>query len=519
MESSGVDDEVAGTPPAVAPPAAPHEHGRTQYEKGLKTGALGMMSSVVIGVASTAPAYSLAATLGLVAAAVGLYSPSVMIVAFIPMLLIAAAYYYMNKADPDCGTSFSWVTRAFGPHTGWITGWVIMAADAIVMANLAQVAGQYLFLLFGWQSAADSTFAVTVVGVIFIALMTWLTAVGIEISARTQWGLLIAELVILFAFSITALVKVYTQHPAGSVPVSLSWFNPFNSSTQAMVAGVLLAVFIYWGWDTTVAVNEETKDSSRTPGIAAIVSTLLLLGTYLLITVAAQAFVGPDGLQENTDDVFASVGSMVLGSTLDKFLVLAVLTSAIASTLTTILPLTRTALSMSVHGALPRVFAQVSPRYKTPLLNTVIFGVISIAWYVGLTIVSQNILYDSIASLGLMIAFYLGITGYAVPIFYRHTVFKSAKNFLLLFLAPMLGGISLTYVFVKSLIDLWDPANSESGASWFGIGPPFVIAVAFLVAGVVAMIVSQVIQPSFFRRKTETAETMSPTPEGVIFND
>ena len=205
---------------------------------------------------------------------------------------------------------------------------------------------------------------------------------------------------------------------------------------------------------------------------------------------------------------------MVLGSTLDKLLVLAVLTSAIASTLTTILPLTRTALSMSVHGALPKVFAQVSPRYKTPLLNTVIFGVISIAWYVGLTIVSQNILYDSIASLGLMIAFYLGITGYAVPIFYRRTAFKSAKNFFMLFLFPVLGGVMLTYVFVKSLIDLWNPANSASGTSWFGIGPPFIIAVAFLVAGVVAMIVSQVVQPGFFRRKTETAETMTPDARG-----
>ena len=92
------------------------------------------------------------------------------------------------------------------------------------------------------------------------------------------------------------------------MPVSLSWFNPFNTTTNALVAGVLLAVFIYWGWDTTVAVNEETKDSSRTPGIAAVVSTLLLLGTYLLITVAAQAFAGPEGLAKNSDDVFASIG-------------------------------------------------------------------------------------------------------------------------------------------------------------------------------------------------------------------
>ncbi len=71
---------------------------RTQYEKGLRSDALGTMSSVVIGVASTAPAYSLAATLGLVAMGVGLYSPAIMIVAFIPMLLIASAYYYVNKA-------------------------------------------------------------------------------------------------------------------------------------------------------------------------------------------------------------------------------------------------------------------------------------------------------------------------------------------------------------------------------------------------------------------------------------
>jgi len=492
---------------------------RTQYDKGLKTGALGMMSSVVIGVASTAPAYSLAATLGLVAAAVGLSSPSIMIVAFIPMLLIASAYYYMNKADPDCGTSFSWVTRAFGPHTGFITGWVIMAADAIVMANLAQVAGQYFFLLFGWDSAANSTFAVTAVGVLFIAMTTWITAVGIEISARTQWGLLIAELSILLVFSVTALVKVYASHPAGSMTVSLSWFSPFNLSSSGLVAGVLLAVFVYWGWDTTVSVNEETKDSSRTPGIAAILSTLMLLGTYVLITTAAQAYAGPEGLAANSDDIFASLGTQVLGSTVDKFLIIAVLTSAVASTLTTILPLTRTALSMSVQGALPPVFARVNTKYQTPLLNTIIFGVLSIVWYVGLTIVSQNILYDSIASLGLMIAFYLGITGYAVPIFYRRTVFKSGKNVVMLLLAPLLGGLILTYIFVKSLIDLWDPANSESGNSWFGVGPPFVIAVALLAAGVLAMIVSQVIEPKFFHRKRETVETMSPTPDGVIFND
>ena len=132
---------AAGQEPADARP----------LEKGLKTGAISFASSVVIGVASTAPGYSLAAVLGLVVAVegVGTQAPAIFIVAFIPMLLVAMAYKYLNKADPDAGTSFSWATRAFGPNTGWITGWAIVVADIIVMANLAQIAGLYSFLLFG----------------------------------------------------------------------------------------------------------------------------------------------------------------------------------------------------------------------------------------------------------------------------------------------------------------------------------------------------------------------------------
>ena len=130
-----------------APGTSPSREGPGTGDKGLKTGAIGYVSNLVIGVASTAPAYSLAATLGFVTAVagMGLHAPAVMIISFIPMLLIAAAYNYMNKADPDCGTSFTWVTRALGPHLGWLTGWAIVAADVMVMATLAYIAGVYTF--------------------------------------------------------------------------------------------------------------------------------------------------------------------------------------------------------------------------------------------------------------------------------------------------------------------------------------------------------------------------------------
>ena len=115
----------------------------------MKKNAIGYVSSVVIGVASTAPGYSLAAVLGFVVLEVGFQAPAIMIVSFLPMLFIAMAYLYMNRADPDCGTTFAWVTNAMGPWWGWIAGWAIVVADIIVMANLAEIAGLYTYLLFG----------------------------------------------------------------------------------------------------------------------------------------------------------------------------------------------------------------------------------------------------------------------------------------------------------------------------------------------------------------------------------
>ena len=496
-------------PHADAPGALPVE-----VDKGLKQNAVGMLSSIVIGIASTAPAYSLAVTLGLVTAVVGmgLKSPAIMIVSFIPMILIASSYYYLNKADPDCGTTFSWVTRAMGPRTGWVTGWVMVAADIIVMASLAQITGTYFFLLFGLNSLANSLFWVTAVGVVFLIVMCVITAVGIEISARLQWFLLGFEYLMLVIFSVVALVKVYTSHPAGSIHPSISWFVP-NMNVGALSGGILLALFIYWGWDTAVSVNEETERKSIVPGIAAILSTLGLVFIYVLTTTASQAFHGPAYLTNNSGDILSPLGTLVLGSTLDKLLIAVVLTSATASTLTTILPGARTTLSMASHGAIPSIWSRVNPRFQTPVWGTVIYGVLSIVWYVGLTLLSQNVLADSIAALGLAIAFYYGINGYAVPLFYRHQVLKSVKKFILLGVFPLLGGLMLTWVFVASLDQLWYPANSASGTSWFGVGPPFIIGVGFIVSGVVVMLLALAFSKRakpFFARKMETVEAMVP---------
>ncbi len=470
---------------------------------GLKSGVISFISSVVIGVASTAPGYSLAATLGLVTAAVGFGAPAIMIVAFLPMLCIALSYNYMNRADPDCGTTFAWVTKAMGPRSGWMGGWGIIIADVIVMANLAQIAGLYSFQLFGNDS--PSTFEVTLIGVIWIVVMTTICYLGTELSANTQKFLLGAEFITLMIFAIVALVKVYSGHHPGTHHIEASWFSPFAiKSTSALISGVLLAIFIYWGWDSGVAVNEETAGSDTAPGRAAVISTLLLVGIYVLVSTAAVAFAGPDTLTKNADDVFAPIGKAVLGSGLDKLLIIAVLTSASASTQTTILPTARTSLSMARVGAIPRVFARIHPRFQTPDVSTLVMGGVSILWYVGLTIVSNDILADSIAALGLMIAFYYGLTGYACVVYFRRELMKSVRNFVYIGLLPMLGAVSLTYVFFRSCSDL---GRADAGSTTiFGIGGPLVIGLGGLLIGVVLMFIWQAKEPAFFRRGREVAD-------------
>jgi amino acid transporter len=483
-------------------------------EKGLKKNAITVLSNVVIGVASTAPGYSLAATLGGIAGFAAFGAPAVMIVAFIPMLFIAAAYYWMNRADPDCGTTFSWVTKAMGPHLGWMGGWGIIVTDIIVMPSLAAIAGRYSFQLFG--NSSPTTLEVTLVGVAWIAVMTAICYIGIELSARTQQFLLGAEFVILVIFAVVALVKVYAgSAPHGSHHIALSWFNPFDiKGFSSFTEAILLAVFIYWGWDSGVTVNEETEDSSTAPGRAAVVSTLVLLGIFVVVAVAATAFAGPSVLSNNSSDIFAPIGKNVLGSPLDKLLIIAVLTSASASTQTTILPTARTVLSMARAKAIPTRFGAIHPRYLSPSLATLGMGTVSIVWYVAMTIVSKNVLGDSILALGLGIAFYYGMTGFAATIFFRRELFKSARNFFFIGVLPTLGGLILFALFVKSCFDL---GKASAGATViFGIGGPLVIGLGALLLGVPVMLLAQWKLPAFFKRKREIAdpELVAAAPAG-----
>ena len=490
---------VTGTEVAAgAPPGG-------ESAKGLNSGALGLFASVVIGIASVAPAYSLAATVGILAAitGIGLHGPFIFIVGFIPMVLVASGFYYMNQADPDCGETFIWTSRAFGAPLGWIIGFAAVASSVIVMSNLVYIAAQYMFYMVGMNSAGrldplddgrrrglDQS----------SSPCSWRSASRSRPGHNTcSWR---CRSIPMILFTVWALIKGYATHPAGFAPVRLSWFFTTHISSHALAAGVVLAVFLYWGWDTVLAVNEESEDSSHMPGVSAVLNTIILVLMYVLITAAMQCYHGAGFLAKNPDDVFSPLARDVMGGTWDRLVFLCLLTSGAASALTTLLPLTRQTLSMAAHKSLPAIFGRIHPKYLTPFWGTIILSVLSILWFVLVTLWNANAIWDAISAIGIMVCIAYGGTGLAATVYYRKELLKSAKNFFLIGVAPTLGAILFALILVKVLYDDYNPVNSYT--SFHGIGGIFLMGVGTMLVGVVLLIIMWIAKPEFFKRGPET---------------
>jgi amino acid transporter len=455
------------------------------------------------------------------------------------MLFCSIGYSEMNKADPDCGTTFTWAGRAFGPKMGWAGGWGIVAADVLVMASLAQVAGQYVFLLVQGQHSAIGTNPasgwVLLVGVIWIIAMTYICYRGIEVSANFQKALLSVEVVMLLALSVTALVRVGTgHHPRQSVHPSLSWLNPFHvGGFQAFIGALIFMLFIYWGWDTAVSVNEETKDKNKTPGQAAIISTVLLLITYAVVIFSVLAFAGTGssgiGLtnSSNSSDVLSVLGSAIfggggLGTFLSRLLILMVLSSAAASTQTTILPTARTTLSMAAYKALPTSFARIHPRYLTPTVSTIVMGLISIVVYVVMNYTGHGnyVILDAVTAIGVYIAFYYGLTAISCVWYYRRTLTSSTRNLFMRGIIPALGWAIMWSAGGYALWEDWDVGTGNSYTSFkmpfypnWHVGGAFLIAFLAALACVLLFIYMRVTEPAFFKKQTLTRSTPTLVPD------
>lgn len=480
---------------------------RTETTSSERTG-FTLSQAVAVGINTTSPAYSLAAILAPMAALVGYATPIVLVVSFIPMALTSLAFLYLNRRDPDCGTTFSWVTRAMGPMPGFMAGWVITAAGVLVLGSLAETAVTYGLLLIGQDGLAANRVVIIAGAAILIMIMVVLAIVGSDSSIRLQSVLTYVQIGILLAFGGFAF---YTATQYGLPTFSTAWLNPLEYGVQPLVAAMLLGVFAFWGWEAATNLSEECRKPSEA-GKAGLVSTVILLMTYVLVAISVVLYLGQSDFFPVGESglVLVDMSASVFGP-LAFLVLLAVATSALASTQTTMVPGSRAVLSMARRGALPAKLGLVSPRFKTPYVSLSVLAAIAAGWYVLVSSISETAMLDTLSSLGILVAFYYSLTGIACVVYYRRHVRQSVKGFLMVGVGPILGSAGLVFMLIAAIQSLWDPANSAGGVAWAGLSPPLVIAAAMFTLGVIVLVIRRVTAPAFFTSTPpERADVLHP---------
>lgn len=485
--------------------------------KGLESGTVGVFGAIIIGLSVCAPAYTLTSAIGPAAQEVGWQTPAIFLAGFIPMLLVALGYRALNDKMPDSGTSFTWATRAFGPRVGWMAGWGLIAATVLVLSNLAGIAVDFLFETLDILLSGDGEIAglANVVGINilvclgFLGLATFISYRGMTATKIFQYITVFYQVGIMVWFVLAMFFFADPNPDTGTRNMpEISWFNPFEvSGFSAFSAGLAVSIFVYWGWDTVLTLGEETKKSKgrfSTEGKAAMILVAILVvmyvGTATATLVWAGAEDGPHGLANVAiaENVFAAIAHPVMGP-FAILLTFGILISAMSSINTTAISPARTMLAMSHYGALPKSIKKIHPKYKSPYVALLWSSIVAAVFYAVMRFISEDVLWDTITALGMMVCFYYGLTALSSMWYFRKTAPKEGAGAMInKFILPGLGGVFLLITFVQTTIDYLDP-TAGSGSNIAGIGLVGLIGVVVILIGAVLMLLQSRVSPAFFR--------------------
>jgi len=418
---------------------------------------LGLWDGIVLGFASAAPGVSLAGVLGGLAGASGYGAVLALLVGFLPLVCIAFGFYHLNRWRADVGISYAWIGRILSPFVGAFVGVLILIAF-VVSNSFSLIPAATNFLTLFSPAAATNNWLVTIFGTAFLIVITGLVVAGIRLAARFQWAISGFEMTVLVLFGCLALAHGLHGHATGvrgtAVPQA-GWFTIHAAGGgSGLVAGLLISVFWYSGWETAVVVNEETRRARTNPGLAGIGSLVGVLIISLVLAMLFFADVAPSAMNSNAGRPWGYV------------LTFAILLGYLGGIETTIITFGNVGYSMGRDGVLWRAFARVSDRTKMPWLAILILTVPSFlmfilqVWTSGASLAA--ILGDLASSLGLMFVVYYALTGIASAWMLRKIALTSAWTAFSGVLLPLAGAATLVWIGVKS----WGESVTSVRVTW-----------------------------------------------------
>ncbi|MFC1405408.1 APC family permease [Streptacidiphilus sp. N1-5] len=420
---------------------------------GLRANVLSGFDTVIMALAGSAPAYSLASTTAVLVGAAGLVSPAALLWCAIPMLGIAWAFNYLGRLDVNAGASYSWVGRALHPALGFLSGWSLVVSATIFMVAGSLPAGQYTLSLFS-DSAANNTWACIAVGSVAFLVMALLVLLGARITAHAQWIMTGIEVAILVVFGIAALV-----HGGSAATFSWSWLWGFGhfGGVKGFAGAALIAAFYFWGWDVTANLSEETSNSKKNSGLGGLVGVIAVFALFEIVTIAVNMIISQkEILDENSAPLLTTLGNVVWPGAGGKILVIAVVLSTVATLETTLIQVTRSLFAMGRDKTIPAAFGKSHARWQTPWVAILVVVVVSLGLFVASNSLGSvtKIMGYAVAAIGLQISIYYALAGLAVVVAYRKLVLKSVSNAVFVGLWPLAGAVFMGFLFVENCMTL-----------------------------------------------------------------
>lgn len=407
----------------------------------LKKNSLGFVQSLLIGIAGSAPTFSISATMSTLIAAVGILAPASLMYSGGMMLGIVLAYLFLNAYNPNSGASYAWVSEVFGLRLGFFAGWALIVASAMFMVSATLPAASATFLLFS-PGLVDSQLAVTLCAMAWLLVVTLVVLKGVGLTAKIQMVMTLCELIILFAISVLVVFRFGSQFAH-----QLTWqaFSIYSFNPASFASGAVIALFFFWGWDVSLNLNEETKSARQAPGYGALGAVVVIIIFFTVFAAIVLMALNDQEIAESGTNVVFVVADKVLPKPWNYLAVLALMLSTIGTLETSILQFTRTMFSKSRDGFLHMRWAKIHQKWGTPYVATMLIAIIGIALLMT-SLASRDVadvMRKSINVIGVQAAYYYGFAGFACAWHFRKKALASVPAFVFMMIWPLLSSLAL----------------------------------------------------------------------------
>ena len=414
---------------------------------GLLSGALGKVESLVMGIAGTAPAFSVAVTTATIVATVGVLSVGSVLYCGLIMFGIMLAFSHLSNMRPHAGATYAWVGKVFGPSWGFFAGWGLLVSSVVFMVSATIPAATSTLILIS-PSLSNNVNWVTFTSAVWLTVITIIVTKGIKHASYIQLILTGVESIILLAIIVGAFLK-YGNHPAHQP--ELAWISLLSFTPSTFASGALTAIFFYWGWDVTMNLGEETKPKAANSGAFWAMVNLIIFFVIMMVVV----------LIVMTDSEIANANTNVLYAIANKLFprpwnyiaVVSTILSTVGTIETQIIQFSRCLFAMSRDKAMHPMYSNVHPEWQTPWVAT---GVI---WFLGILLLFsssympsiQAILASSIQAIGLQICFYMSLAGFACAWHYRNKLSADILEACSYVIWPLISAGFMVFVALYSL--------------------------------------------------------------------